>query len=98
MELASRKEDVGNCGFLRMGLRLVGEGKLFKKSILYSSDKLSSCNKFRIVSAVVLVYIEGCYQDLQRCQNPDVQTHYTEWCDVCKQSRYNLSFKDKIKI
>lgn len=27
-------------GFLRMGLRLVGEGKLFKKSILYSSDKV----------------------------------------------------------
>lgn len=40
VELASREEDAENCGFLRMGPRLVGRGKLFKKSILYSRDKV----------------------------------------------------------
>lgn len=40
MELASRQEDVENCDFLRMGPRLVGGGKLFKKSMLYSRDKV----------------------------------------------------------
>lgn len=40
VELASREEDAGNCGFLRMGPRLVGEGKLFRKSILYNRDKV----------------------------------------------------------
>lgn len=37
---SSKEEDVENCDFLRMGPRLVGGGKLFKKSILYSRDKV----------------------------------------------------------